>query len=200
MWSCHYTLGQAGVFLPVHPYIFYSSCLWATPYSEGQSSPTTCLSPTPPHPPPPPPPLPPPPPTPTTLCLAIRWECARNLTPIPNPTQLLIRQVPRLQENQTMVYSLVTIATSPLDITDRYIYIYIYTYLYYKVGSMYVRLSTYPRFTLEWLKLNPQTHIYLESVSPGECLKYVYMATPLSIFKKNQKWYFFQKKIMELQA
>ena len=45
---------------------------------------------------------------------------------------------------------------------------------------------------LEWLKLDPQTYIYiyiyiyiyLESVSPWECLKYNYMATPLSEFKK----------------
>ena len=62
---------------------------------------------------------------------------------------------------------------------------------------MSVCLSVYLRFTLEQLKLNPQTHkyIYLESVSPRKHFKYIYMATPLSVLqKKKRKWNFFQKK------
>ena len=54
-------------------------------------------------------------------------------------------------------------------------------------------LSVCPGFTLEWLKLDPQTHIYIyiyiyiESVSPGEHHEHVYMATPLSVLKKIAK-------------
>ena len=73
-------------------------------------------------------------------------------------------------------------------------------YLYYEVRI--VCLSVYLRFTLERLKLDPQTHIYiyiyLESVSPGERHEHVYMATPL-LYKIKAKNDLCQKK-MELHA
>ena len=61
--------------------------------------------------------------------------------------------------------------------------------LYYEVPivlsvCLSVCLSVYPRFTLEQLKLDPQIHIYLESVSPGKHYEHVYMATPTSVFLK----------------
>ena len=40
------------------------------------------------------------------------------------------------------------------------------------------------RFMLEPIKVHPQTHIYLGSVSPGEHFKYVNMVTPLPVLKK----------------
>ena len=55
-----------------------------------------------------------------------------------------------------------------------------------------VCLSVYPRFTLEWLKLGPQTHIYLESVSPRVC-QYVYH-TPFCIKKKEKNCTFASEK------
>ena len=36
-------------------------------------------------------------------------------------------------------------------------------------------LSVCHRFTLEQLKLAPQTHIYLKSVLPGECHEHIYI-------------------------
>ena len=38
----------------------------------------------------------------------------------------------------------------------------------------------------EKMELDPQSHIYLESVSPGERHKHIYMATPLLVFKKKK--------------
>ena len=32
---------------------------------------------------------------------------------------------------------------------------------------------------------DPETHIYLESMSPGELYKHIYVATPLSVFPKK---------------
>ena len=49
------------------------------------------------------------------------------------------------------------------------------------------------------MELDPQTHIYLESVSPGARHKHIYMAAPLSVFKKKPKMVFFPLK-MELQT
>ena len=40
---------------------------------------------------------------------------------------------------------------------------------------------------LEQLKLDPLTHIYLESVLPEEHHEHVYMATPIYTFKKKKK-------------
>ena len=36
------------------------------------------------------------------------------------------------------------------------------------------------------MKLDPLTHMYLESVSPGECHEHIYKATPLSVLKKKE--------------
>ena len=49
-------------------------------------------------------------------------------------------------------------------------------------------------FQKKRMDLYPETYIYLKSVSPGECDKNIYMATPISAFKESQKWYFCQKK------
>ena len=62
------------------------------------------------------------------------------------------------------------------------------------MNSLSVCLSVYPRFTFEWLKLDPQTHIYLESVSPRERLKHVYIAIPLSVIKKAKICTFARRK------
>ena len=37
------------------------------------------------------------------------------------------------------------------------------------------------------MELCPETHIYLESISPGKHYKYINMATPLSVFKERPK-------------
>ena len=74
--------------------------------------------------------------------------------------------------------------------------IYIYIYIYYKVRivCLFVFLSVCPQFTIEQLKLDPQTHIYLESVSPGEFHgKFIWPHTFL-YKKKAKKWNFYQKK------
>ena len=43
------------------------------------------------------------------------------------------------------------------------------------------------------MELDPRTHIYLESVSPGECYKHIYMTTPFCI-KKEPKMVLLHKK------
>ena len=47
---------------------------------------------------------------------------------------------------------------------------------------------------LERLKLDPQTHIYLESLSPGERHKHIYMATPHSVLIIAKSGTFARKK------
>ena len=42
------------------------------------------------------------------------------------------------------------------------------------------------------MELDPQIHVYLESVSPGECHKH--MDTPLSVLKKAKDGTFARKK------
>ena len=46
------------------------------------------------------------------------------------------------------------------------------------------------------IEVRPTKPIYREreSVSPGECYKHIYMATPLSVEKKAKNGIFFQKK------
>ena len=44
------------------------------------------------------------------------------------------------------------------------------------------------------MELDPQTHIYLESVSPGELHEHIYMATPLSVLKTNKNDTLVRKK------
>ena len=53
-------------------------------------------------------------------------------------------------------------------------------------------------FARKRIELDPQIHIYLESVSQGERHKHIYMAAPLSDLEKKR--YFFPEKGMELQA
>ena len=59
-------------------------------------------------------------------------------------------------------------------------------------NSLPVCLPVYPRIKLERLKINPRTHIYLESVSPVECHEHVYMATPFH-YKKAKNGTFARK-------
>ena len=47
--------------------------------------------------------------------------------------------------------------------------------------------------TVKGMELHPQSHTYLESVSPEERQKHIYMATSL-------KKFFFPEKRMELQT
>ena len=49
------------------------------------------------------------------------------------------------------------------------------------------------------MELDPQTHIYLEIVSPREHDKHIYMVTPLSVLKTKPKMVLLPQK-MELQA
>ena len=44
------------------------------------------------------------------------------------------------------------------------------------------------------VEIRPMTPYIFRIRSPGERHEHVYMATPLSIFKKNQRWYFLQEK------
>ena len=65
--------------------------------------------------------------------------------------------------------------------------IWLHSFLYLKKAKKMVILPE------KRMELDPQTHIYLESVSQGEHHKHIYMATPLRVFKKKEK-------IIELQA
>ena len=73
-----------------------------------------------------------------------------------------------------------------------------YSYQYYKVQIVY--LSVCLCNCNSRLKLDPQIHIYLESVSPGECYKHVYITTTLFVLKKKPKMVLLPEKGMELQA
>ena len=60
--------------------------------------------------------------------------------------------------------------------------------LYYKVGIVCPRnLNSHLIIGVRPTKPYIYIYIYLESVSPGESLKYVYMATPLSALKKQKQ-------------